>query len=277
MSQTIAASPATRAGRRRVAFSILAGLFGLAFGGLFFGLPSVVLAWFTTGHEAAHRIHEVAWGGMAGVLLAVGALVQLRRPERKPAAMQQVVVTMVALIAGMAVAADLDPAMIVFLVVAGVMAWLHPARSEVLSLSGRLSPAMGAIVLASAVPLVVYALGQAEIGRLDTASEHAEFHHWAGMAALAFALLLVGGVASLRTRGWRISAWSVGLVAVLFGLVSVLNPDLPSSAGTGPGLAAMAGGALFVAAAEWERRRDPDRERRRDPDREARARDESLA
>lgn len=255
MSQTVA-RPADVARGRRVAFSILIGLFGLVFGGLFFGLPSLAMAWFASGDGLHHRIHDVAWGGIAGLFLGVGALIQLRNPERKPAAMQQVLAAMAALLAGMALAADFDPAILVLLVVAGVAAWLHPARAEVLSPAVRPSAPMGAMVVAAAVPLVAFALGQAEIGRADTLSEHAEFHHWAGMAGLSFGLILVGALASLRTAGWRIPAWTAGIVALLFGLISVLNPELPSSAGTAWGTVAVLGGIAFIGVAEWERRRE---------------------
>jgi hypothetical protein len=75
------------------------------------------------------------------------------------------------------------------------------------------------------------------------------------MAALAIAIVLTGLVASLQTQGWRIPAWSAGSAAIVFGLTSTVFPNHPGAEGRGWGALAVAGGALFIAVAELERRR----------------------
>jgi hypothetical protein len=70
------------------------------------------------------------------------------------------------------------------------------------------------------------------------------------MAALAFTVIGVGLVASLRPDGWRLTTWVAGLLPAVLGVWSLLFPDVSSSLGLGWALAAIAWGAVFVAAAE---------------------------
>jgi hypothetical protein len=75
------------------------------------------------------------------------------------------------------------------------------------------------------------------------------------MAAMAIAIVLASGLAALRTRGWRIPAWSAGTAAIVFGLATVVFPDQRGAEGRGWGGVAIAGGVLFITVAELERRR----------------------
>lgn len=80
------------------------------------------------------------------------------------------------------------------------------------------------------------------------------FFHWPGMAAVAVAIILVGLLAALRIRGWRVTAWTAGLALAYYGLVSVLTPDDASSGGYLWGGLAIAWGIIFVILAEREAR-----------------------
>src|SRR5437867_78423 len=79
----------------------------------------------------------------------------------------------------------------------------------------------------------------------------------AGMqqAALVIPALLIGLLASLKPHGWRIPAWCAGMAVVVYGLASVVFPDHPGAEERGWGSLAIAGGVLFIAAAEWEAKR----------------------
>ncbi|MBI2648212.1 MAG: hypothetical protein HYW93_00960 [Thaumarchaeota archaeon] len=65
-------------------------------------------------------------------------------------------------------------------------------------------------------------------------------------------------MASLRPDGWRLTAWVAGLLPALLGLASVVFPDLSSSLGLVWGVAAIAWGVGFVAAAELTRKHGED-------------------
>ncbi len=84
---------------------------------------------------------------------------------------------------------------------------------------------------------------------------HVDMHHCTGMAVMAIALVLCGAVSALRTRGYRIAAWTAGLVAVVFGIASAAYRHAASSPARRWGGAAVLGGVVFIAAAEWDRRR----------------------
>jgi hypothetical protein len=81
------------------------------------------------------------------------------------------------------------------------------------------------------------------------------------MAAMAIAIVLVGGLAALGTQGWRIPAWSAGTATVVFGLASVVFPDQRGAEGRGWGGVAIAGGVLFITLAELESKRSKPRMR----------------
>jgi hypothetical protein len=77
---------------------------------------------------------------------------------------------------------------------------------------------------------------------------------FAEMAALAIALVLVAMLASARTRGWRVSAWSAGAAAVMLGLASIALPEVPGVVGQAWGTPVVAWALVVVAAAVWQSR-----------------------
>jgi hypothetical protein len=234
-----------------------------AFGGLLgFGL---VIGWFDDDDGGIHRVHDLGFGVLYGVILTTALLAMARRPEEKPSASYQVAATVLAgLIAGLVSA---DPRYLFFpiIVTAGavILLALHPARATVFRPAPRPSPVMGAFVLVGAIPLVWFVLTMAKLQRAGPPSDpHVSGDHWANMAAMAFGLVLAGLLASFRIRGWRLTAWCAGLGAAAYGLASIVfhrfpgaSVPYPGSEGTGWGLAAVIGGLAFVAVAEWEARR----------------------
>lgn len=79
------------------------------------------------------------------------------------------------------------------------------------------------------------------------------------MAAMAVALALIGLLASVKTRGWRIPAWAAGLGAAVWGLASVVFPRYPGAEGATWGALAIVSGAALIGVSEWEARRDRER------------------
>jgi hypothetical protein len=133
---------------------------------------------------------------------------------------------------------------------------LHPARDRFLRLSRGVSPVLGILTVAAAVPLIGFALGQASLQRNGVAGDpHVDMHHYTGMAFMAIALVLCGAVAALRSRGYRIAAWTTGLAGAVFGIASAVYRHAPSSVARRWGAVAVIGGILFSAAAEWDHRR----------------------
>jgi hypothetical protein len=245
--------------RARVAFTAWAAVLGLGYGIAFFGLTMLVIAWFESVEGVAGPVTDLGYGALVGIILSLGLLAQLRAPERKIAAMQQVLLVIPALVLGSAVAADtqdLIPAAILVPTL-GILVALHPARAALFRRGASVSPALLALAVAGGIPLVAYALDMGakarELGGL-VPPHHVQ--RLSTMAALAFAILLTAVLAALRTQGWRIPAWSAGSATVLFGLASMTFPEDPGAVGRWWASLAIAGGLVFVAVAEWERRRN---------------------
>lgn len=214
-----------------------------------FGLAKLVTGWSDTLDGGAHRMHEVAHG-MFALILAVAATAVLLRPRRSVGAVQQVAVTAAGFLLAGALSAHFWPPMVIIpalallLVVATVVAWGGRApRSSV-------NVAALAVALVGAVPLVWYALGETALQRAGDPL-HAPLHHWTGSAAVALALVGLAVSAALRFPGWRVNAYSAGLLALGLGVASLAMPAHASSFGTLGGALAVAGGLVYLVASEW--------------------------
>lgn len=248
-------SAASRFPSRWIAFRTWAAVLVIVFGVGFFGLISLVIGWFQGVEGVAGPVTELAYGALVGIILTMGLLVQLHAPERKIAGIQQAALVIPALLIGSAIASDSQnvvPALILMPAV-GLLLALHPAREEFLGRGAGLSRTLLAITVLGAIPLIAYALDMgAQAQDLIGPPHHVQ--RLSTMAAMAIAILLVGLLAAFKTRGWRIPTWSAGTAAVVFGLASMAFPDNTGAVGRGWGSLAIAGGVLFIAAAESEGR-----------------------
>ena len=113
--------------------------------------------------------------------------------------------------------------------------------------------ALGVVGLAVAVR---YALDQIQIQLAADPHSAGGREHWGEMASAALTLPLIAFVAALRTRGFRLVAWTAGIGTMVFGAASVLLPEQASSPGAAWGAVAVLGGALFIAVAEIEASRE---------------------
>jgi hypothetical protein len=142
-----------------------------------------------------------------------------------------------------------------FVVVAGLLVWLSPARAGLTDLAPR-SRILLAITLVAAVPLAYYARDQAALSRgaAPTDPHVAEENHYASMAEMSIALVLTGLVAAAKRPGWRLPLWCAGVGTLLLGLSSLF---LGTAGSLAPAWAVLAvvGGAAFIAVGELEARR----------------------
>jgi hypothetical protein len=204
--------------------------------------------------ESEHRVHDLTYGFIFTTAI-VGILAQLRRPSKNIAGMVMALIPW----SGFALAAVLSgeefvirsTERITVAYVAIIVVLLHPAgRNFFRSFSvSRINWVMLALVGLAGVPLLSFA--STKIRLQETVLDaHAGLGHYGFMAAFSFTVIGVGLLASLRPDGWRLTAWVAGLLPVLLGLTSLVYREESSSLDVGWALAAIAWGAVFVAAAQ---------------------------
>lgn len=212
-----------------------------------------------------NAVLSAAYGVIAAIVLPAAFLVQLRAASRRVAALQQVVAVAVAF--ALAGVLALDPLSFVSVATLAVMLavlWrLSPERL-------RLWPArvasirLLALTAIAAVPWLVHGLELAANGRAglppDEQAARPQAGGWAAAAALALLVILLGLLAATKTRGWRVPAFSAATAALVFGLVSILNPHAPGSAGALWGALAIGWSVLFTGSCVLEPAGDEQRE-----------------
>jgi hypothetical protein len=202
---------------------------------------------------------SAAYGAVAGIVLPLAFLALVRAPERRPAAVHQVVAVVIAF--AFAGAAGFDPLSFIsvatLLVMLAVLLALHPARPPILP--GRERPLRPLLVLSvlAVVPWLTYALRAAANSRQavppDEMAARPQAGGWAGATVLALVILLLALLAALDGPGRRVPLWSAALASVSFGAASILTPHLPGSVGGLWGALAVAWGLAFVVTGELAR------------------------
>jgi hypothetical protein len=236
---------------RRTAFRVIAVI--LAVTGLGFGLFTAVFGIISEA-QRVHAFHNAVVATLLVVLTALPLIAAARNPERAAVPLIHLIVLSVAGLATMALSLTIDPFTLPVIVMLGVLWTLRPFR-EPLFPAGRPSPILLVLVVAAAVPLSAYALSNAELQRIDDISEHAEFFHWVETSFYAAAVLLLGLLAALRPAAYRLSAWTAGVALAVLGGASLALPSYASALDAPWAWAALGGSLLFLAVAEWERRR----------------------
>lgn len=212
--------------------------------------------------EPRHRTHDLVFGFLF-LPPVLGLLAQFRRPARNVAGMVMalvpaaalLVVLVLTLVQGGTIRVLQPPWMIVM---AGALfaTALHPAGSGFFR-SFRLSRASGAmlvLVAGAAVALIPFAA--ANIGlQTSLPDDHAAAGHYGFMAGFALTTIGLGVLASVRPDGWRLTAWTAGLLPALLGVASLVYADAVSSLTLLWSVAAIAWGTGFVVVAEFSRRR----------------------
>jgi hypothetical protein len=237
-------------GVRRRTFRVIAVI--MAVSAVAFGLFTAV-GGIVSETQEIHAFHNVVVASLLLVLSAPPAIVAARAPERAAAPLAHLVVLGVAGLITMALGLRIDVFTLPFIVLVAVLLLLRVARGPALA-PGSPSPALVVLVVVAAVPLLMYALGQAELQRTDTSSEHAEFNHWVEVSFYAMAILSLGILAALRPTAYRLTVRSAGAALVILGGASILLQDYASAIDIPWAWAALVGGLVFIAVAEWEGR-----------------------
>lgn len=206
--------------------------------------------------QEIHAVHNAVVASLLIVLSAPPAVAVARAPDRSIGWLVILAALAIASLATMALSLTLDPFTLPFAVLVGVLWALVPSRAGAVP-AGRPSLIMLAMVALAAVPLAIYALGQAELQRTDDSSEHAAFFHWVETSFYSLAVLLIGLLAALRPAGFRLATWMAGVALAVLGGASVVLGGRASALPEPWGWAAVLGGLAFLAVGSWEARRQP--------------------
>jgi peptidoglycan/LPS O-acetylase OafA/YrhL len=212
-----------------------------------FGLPSLLMAWTTSGDELDLRTMYVIWGLLAGVYIPLAVLPLVRRPLE--ALGQQLIGFVAASALALALAFEPENARYIafFTVPAIALILLHPARRRLFT-AGSWDRVMLAVAAVGAVPAAIWAVDNlrlsAETSYLDTM--HGQYAQ-AGVLGLALAASAV--VAARRSAGWMWVAGSTVFCTLVLGFAGLVFPEDPASLGTTGGVVALTLAAAFIAAA----------------------------
>jgi len=208
--------------------------------------------------QERNQVLDVGWGAVFGVVLPLGLLTLLRRPERRIAGVQQTAVVALAL----ALAGALGERWWYLVLAAGVggiaavLLALHPTR-QTFGQRGQPDRTMLVLAAVAAGPSLVYAWRMASAQRRDLPPTDAVsngLHHWTVMAALALLVLLLVLLAALRTSGWRIPAMSASIAAGAWAISCLLAPaGAAGSEGHAWAWMVLAWGVATFATATWPR------------------------
>jgi len=243
---------------RRTAFKVLIWLFALGSVGGLLGFE-VFAAWFDNSDGGIHRVHYMAFGVLFGVILTTALVVQNWNAHRKISSFYSILDVALAMLIGGAIATSASAAVfgLIVLVAYGILFALHPYRM-LLTRPPRegFSPLLLVLTIGGAIPLICFALTAGKLQRNGLPIDpHVKNEHWTLMAAMCIGIVLVAFLSSFKFAGWKITARTAGIGLALYGLIATVYPHKAGSNGTGWSLAALFGGLLFVAAAEWEARR----------------------
>jgi hypothetical protein len=227
-----------------------------------FGLIDLIDGYTGYIDQARNQVLDAGCGLVFGVILPLGLLAQLRRPERRIAGIQQTAVVALGLaVAGVAGEEWRYGALAAGLAgVGAVLVAFHPARATFLARGQHLDVVMLALVAVAAVPSLVYAWRMASAQRRDLPPADAVsngLHHWPVMTALALLVPLLVLLAALRTLGWRIPAISASVAAGGWAISCLLAPESAAgSEGHAWAWAVIGWAVVTFAATLWPRTRD---------------------
>lgn len=253
MSATVAPARLPTPSRARlIALRVLAIAHAILIGLASFGLPSLITAWSTTGDELPLRTAYIVWGVLGGMVvpsLVLGLLWRRTAVAACLGLMGVVAGCVIVLVVGY------KPEHLVYLasvaVPAVILLGLHPQTSKAFRPQSAIDRPAIAIVAVMAVPAAWYGIDMALTSRathiLDTPSGEFTMHgQYAQAAGLAFALILLASVGTLRRPGRPFLVALTTTAAALMGIAGILFPHDPMSMGTSWGVATLTASAAYA-------------------------------
>jgi hypothetical protein len=235
-------------GLRHIWAGTLATLLGL----LFIAVTVMTLALWAADPASAETGPVVDLGFFAlGMMTAAGFASQIR--HRGGAGLYQAILALLALAAAGLLGGRIEPlaGALVLLAAATPLGLSTPRRPP--DRGRRRSTPLAALSAAASVPAIGYAAALLAEARAAGPScflgQCAHGDRLAEAAAFAVALVLLGALASLRTPGWPLPAWSAGLGALLLASTSLLFPGEAGALTAGWAVATGLWGAAFIAIA----------------------------
>lgn len=228
--------------RRFKATRVIAGF--MAGSAVLFGIFTAVFG-IVAESQVIHAFHNVVVASLLLVLSAPPALAIARRPDQSDAPLITLTVLSAAALTTMAASLTIDPFTLPFVVFTGVL-WTVRPSAERAPHDERPSWGLVFLVMAGAVPLIVYGLGQAELQRTLAGDEHGQFFHWVEASFYATGILFLGALSALRPRTQRMAGFSAGLGMSVFGLAALLLGGYVSAVSAPWAWLATVGGAAFI-------------------------------
>ena len=211
------------------------------------------------GTDPIHRTHDATYA-LLFTMAVVGMMAQLWRPSNNVAGQLMALLPWAALLLAAVLSGDAGVIRSAERILVGVAtivaASIHPARRDFLRALrlSRVSWPMLSLAVLAAVPLLVYAATNVGLQR-TIPDEHAAMGHYGFMAAFSFAIVGSGLLTSLRPPGWRLTAWVTGGLLAMLAAASLALPGVSSSLSPLWATAAIAWSAIFIATAEFTKRR----------------------
>lgn len=254
----ISADPRSR--QRRFGALWATGLTGFV-GLLFTGLTTLTITLWATDptYTETNPVLDLAFFALGGILVTAGFASQIRTPS--VAGLQQAIVALASLSVAGGLGGRIEPFLgpFVLLLAAVPLVVLHPERRQLLGSGAEPSRTLAAAAGVAAIPAAVYAADMLARARASGPScflgQCAHGDRYAEAAGLALAIVLVALLASLRTPGWMLPAWSAGAGAVVLGAASLVFRSEIGALGTPWAVAAVIWGVAFPVIAHLHHRR----------------------
>jgi hypothetical protein len=240
---------------RAVWAAALTGLFALLFTGL---TVLTVTLWATDPtYTQTNPVVDLAFFAL-GIVIAAGFASQTRIPTI--AGLQQATIALATLAAAGWLGGRIEPFVgpFVLLLAATPLAVFHPDRRQLVAAGAGVSRALAVLAAVAAAPAFVYAADMLDRARAAEPScflgQCAHGDRYAEAAALAVAVVLVALLASVRTPGWMLPAWSAGTAAAVLGVASLLFPAQAGALTGAWAVAAVIWGGAVIAIAHVQHR-----------------------